>query len=205
MVLRKGGRLRDNLHFLYNNSQIEIVIKFCYLGVVFTSWGSSFDTQKTLSGQSLKTIFTLNKYLYSFTTLKPSHRLEFFGKLVFPILNYACEVWGFHKATAVETVHLQFCKKVLWVKRSTQNDFVYGELGRINNQSRRFIAIIKNWLKVISSDETKYINQIYKMMLNEIDLNPLKQNWALSVKHLMSRFGFIEVWVAQGVGNEQAF
>ena len=42
-------------------------------------------------------------------------------------------------------------------------------------------------------------------MLNEIDLNPLKQNWALSVKHLLSRFGFMEVWVAQGVGNEQAF
>ena len=205
MVFRKGGRLRDNLHFLYNNSQIEIVSKFCYLGVVFTSGGSSFETQKTLSGQALKAIFTLNKYLYSFTTLKPSHRLELFDKLVSPILNYACEVCGFHKATAVETVHLQFCKKVLGVKRSTQNDFVYGELGRINYQSRRFIAIIKYWLKVISSDETKYINQIYKMMLNEVDLNPLKQNWALAVKHLLSRIGFMEVWVAQGVGNEQAF
>ena len=53
-------------------------------------------------------------------------------------------------------MHLQFCKKVLGVKRSTQNDFVYGELGRINYQSRRFIAKIKYWLKVISSDETKY-------------------------------------------------
>ena len=30
MVFRKGGRLRDNLHFLYNNSQIGIVSKFCY-------------------------------------------------------------------------------------------------------------------------------------------------------------------------------
>ena len=57
MVFRKGGRLRDNLHFLYNNSQIEIVSKFCYLGAVFTSGGSSFETQKTLSGQVLKAIF----------------------------------------------------------------------------------------------------------------------------------------------------
>ena len=43
------------------------------------------------------------------------------------------------------------------------------------------------------------------MILNEIDLNPPKQNWALSVKHLLSRFDFMEVWVAQGVENEQAF
>ena len=130
MIFRKGGRLPNNLNFLYKNSQIEIVNKFCYLGIVFTAGGSSFETQKTLSGQALKAIFTLNKYLYSFTPLKPSHRLELFDKLVLPILNYASEVWGFHKATSVKTVHLQFCKKALGVKQSTQNDFVYGEIGR---------------------------------------------------------------------------
>ena len=92
MIFRKGGRLPNNLNFLYKNSQIEIVKKFCYLGVVFTAGGSSFETQKTLSGQALKAIFTLNKYLYSFTPLKPSHRLELFDKLVSPILNYASEV-----------------------------------------------------------------------------------------------------------------
>ena len=205
MVFRKGGRLPDNLHFLYNNSPIEIVKQFCYLGVVFTTGGSSFKTQKTLSGQALKSIFTLNKYLYGFTRLKPSHRLELFDKLVSPILNYASEVWGFHNATAIETVHLQYCKKVLGVKRSTQNDFVYGELGRINYQSRRYIAIIKYWLKVISSDDNKYIKHVYNMMLNDIESYPLKQNWALSVKQLLSRFGFMEVWDFQGVGNEQAF
>ena len=110
-----------------------------------------------LDFKALNAIFNLDKYLYSFTTLKPSHRLELFDKQVSPILNYACEVWGFHKATAVETAHLPFCKKVLGVKRSTQNDFVYGELGRKDYQSRRFIAIIKYWLKIISRNEAKYI------------------------------------------------
>ena len=43
------------------------------------------------------------------------------------------------------------------------------------------------------------------MMLNEIDLHPLKQNWELSVKYSLSRFGFMVVWVAQEVGNEQTF
>ena len=58
MIFRKGGRLPNNLNFLYKNSQIEIVKKFCYLGVVFTAAGSSFETQKTLSGQALKAFFT---------------------------------------------------------------------------------------------------------------------------------------------------
>ena len=71
LVFRKGGRLSSNLQFTYIGNNIEIVSKFCYLGIVFTSGGSSFETQKTLSGQALKAIFTLRKYLNSFTGLSP--------------------------------------------------------------------------------------------------------------------------------------
>ena len=73
--------------------------------------------------------------------------LELFDKLVSPILNFGSEVWGFYKSSSIETVHLQFCKKILGVKQSTQNDFVYGELGRIDFQARRYITIIKYWFK----------------------------------------------------------
>ena len=150
MVFRNGGRLPNNLNFIYNNVNIEIINKFCYLGVVFTTGGSGLETQKTLSGQALKAVFTLNKYLYNFTALTPSHKLELFDKLVSPILNFGSEVWVFYKSPSIETVHLQFCKKILGVKQSTQNDFVYGELGRIDYQSRRYLAIIKYWFKVVS-------------------------------------------------------
>ena len=70
--------LPNNLKFVYNNVSIEIVNKVCYLGVVFTSGGSSFETQKTLSGQTLKAVFTLNtcKYLFSFTVLSSLHSLS---------------------------------------------------------------------------------------------------------------------------------
>ena len=91
---------------------------------------------------------------------------------------------------------------VLGVKQTTLNDFIYGKLGRTDYQSRRFIAIIKYWLKVISSDESKYIKHIYKMMLNDIEARPLKHKWALIVKRLLSNAGFMEVWLSQGVINE---
>lgn len=150
--------------------------------IVFTSGGSSFETQKTLSGQALKAIFTLNKYLHNFTPLSPAHILDLFDKLITPILNYGSEVWGFHAAKAIETLHMQFCKRMIGVKQSTQNDFVYGELGRIDYQAHRYINIIKYWLKVVYTDERKYIKCIYNMMLNDIELRPNKQNWASNVK-----------------------
>ena len=46
------------------------------------------------------------------------------------ILNYGCEVWGFRKAPTIERVHLNLCKGILQVKRTTQNDFICDELGR---------------------------------------------------------------------------
>ena len=77
-----------NLQFNYKGSKIDIVNKYCYLGIDFTSGGSSFETQKKLSGQALKAIFTLKKYLHSFIALNPSHILDLFDKLISPILNY---------------------------------------------------------------------------------------------------------------------
>ena len=56
MIFRKGGRIPNNINFIYKNESIEIVNKFCYLGIVFTSGGSCFEAQKTLAGQAQKAV-----------------------------------------------------------------------------------------------------------------------------------------------------
>jgi len=47
----------------------------------------------------------------------------------------------------LERVHLSFCKKLLGVKIQTQNNFVYGELGRTALIVRRAVNVIRYWLK----------------------------------------------------------
>jgi len=91
MVFRKGGRLSNNISFSYNNEEIEIVTKFRYLGVVFSTSGSFTEAQNSLAGQALKAIYQMNKYLYKFTDITVQHKLDLFDKLVSPILNYACD------------------------------------------------------------------------------------------------------------------
>jgi len=46
MVFCKGRRIPTYLLFSYNNCQLEIVINFIYLGMVFTT-GSSLQTATT--------------------------------------------------------------------------------------------------------------------------------------------------------------
>ena len=90
--LRKEGILPRNTIFHYNNYLLEIVSKFSYLGVVFTTSGSFTECQSKLAGQAQKAIFKLNKYLYKFVNIAPKHKLELFDKFITPILNYGSEV-----------------------------------------------------------------------------------------------------------------
>ncbi|MCG8048238.1 MAG: reverse transcriptase family protein [Candidatus Thiodiazotropha endolucinida] len=205
IVFRKGGMLPRDIAFYYQGERLEIVNSFKYLGVVFTTGGSFSEAQNTLAGQAQKAIFKLNKYLYKFTFISPKHKLELFDKLITPILNYASEVWGFKQANRIERVHLQYCKKLLGVKKTTQNDFVYGEFGRTDFRSRRYLLIIKYWFKILYSREIKYIKLMYELMLNDIERHPTVVNWASLVRDILLPLGFNEVWLQQGVGDFSRF
>ena len=84
-------------------------------------------------------------------------------------LNYGCEGWGFHKAPNVERVHLNFCKKILQVKRTTQNDFIYGELGRYPMFVCRQIRIIRYWLNIVSGRKAPYVCALYHTQLSIVN------------------------------------
>ena len=61
--------------------------------------------------------------------------------------------------------------------------------------------------KILIGEDGKYIKYIYKMMLSDLIERLNKANWAylLVVKDLLSRMGFREVWMNQGVGNIELF
>ena len=133
-MFRKAGPLARNIQFTYNNENLKLLV-ICLI----------LESQITLAGQARKAIFKMKKYLYTITNITVSHQLELFDKLVKPILNYGCEVWGFHKEQNIENFHTQFCKNILGVKRATQNDFVYCELGQHSLIVSRYFKIVKYW------------------------------------------------------------
>ena len=46
-----------------------------------------------------------------------------------------------------------------------------------------------------------YMKQVYEDIKRYMELNPTKVNWASQVRDLLSRMGFYDVWLAQGVGD----
>ena len=60
----------------------------------------------------------------------------------------------FLKPVQQERVHLQFCKNLLRVKKSTQNDFIFEELGNVSLQTSVFYTVIYYWLKILETEQT---------------------------------------------------
>ena len=98
--------------------------------------------------------------------------------MILPILNYGSEILGLGMANPIERVHLQFCKKLLGVKKTTQNDFIYDELERTSCQTKRFVRMINYWFKLLEAHETKYVKIVYNTMLQDLETFPNKVNWA---------------------------
>ena len=124
---------------------LKLLVKCLFRNNIYSRWGSFNETHKTLSGQGLKAICKLSQYLYKFTDLSPKHVLDLFDKLFcvmrlkLLLLLFCCCCFGdfffvlfcfvFSKINEEEMAHLLFCKTLLGVNRTTQNDFIYCEIG----------------------------------------------------------------------------
>ena len=76
------------------------------------------------------------------------------------ILQYASEIWGLHHGDCLEKVHLDFCKRLLGIKKSSCNVMIYAQLGRLPLQAVRKYKIIKYLAKLLSTDNI-ILNRIY--------------------------------------------
>ena len=164
VVFRKGGQLGRDDHWFYGDSYIDVLNSFNYLDVTLSYTGSFAVTQQTLASQATKAVFSLQKATFSLYNPDANFMYSLFDKLVAPILHYGCEVWGFHKAEAVERVHLRFCKTVLRLKSSTANYFVYGELDRAPLIIELHLRILKYWTKIISRKLNPLVCSMYRFM-----------------------------------------
>ena len=105
-------------------------------------------------------------------------------KLIEPILNYSCEIWGVNDAVKLENIHMHFCKSILGVRSQTNNNFVNGKLGRCTLRLRRIERVIKYWFKVVKCTSTNYIKHIYNVMIYELNMYPIRNSWAKSLLRL---------------------
>ena len=73
------------------------------------------------------------------------------------------------------------------MRRSTQNDMVRTELGRIPIYLTRLVNVMKYWLKVITANPNRYRSRVYYVLLRDV-INDAK-NWTSLIQNLLFTMG----------------
>jgi hypothetical protein len=91
MIFNKGGHNFKKFAFTYCDRPIDIVNRYCYLGIVFSSSGSFKAATENLVERANRAIFALKQYD---TRTNVQLSLKLFDSLVMPIIRYCSEVWS---------------------------------------------------------------------------------------------------------------
>lgn len=102
--------------FKYNNTALEDVNEFTYLGGIFSRTGSFAKARKA---QTLKVIYAVHDDTHKGRNIIYLCQLDLVIKLSnnSRLAKYKCEVWGIGNNSVIERVHLKFCKTVKCEKK----------------------------------------------------------------------------------------
>ena len=188
-------KTRQHFEFKLNDASLDIVDNYTYLGLLMKYNGTFNDAKVKLVDQAQKALFALYTKIRNLN-IPLDIQLQLFDSLIEPILLYGSEVWGFENSAIVERVHLQFCKRILGVRKSTPNFMVYGELGRFPldiNIKLRMISFFNRIMK----NENKLSSVMFKLMyqLQQDGIGTFK--WVTSVQNIFDNCGLSYIFFNQ--------
>lgn len=199
-VMVFGKRKTSDLEFNINNSPLEIVQEYKYLGVLFSSSGNFKRAREELRAQASKAMYTLYLRINNLD-LPIDLQLKLFDQTIVPILLYNCEVWGFENLDIIERVQTDFLRKITNSKKSTPLYMLYGEFGRYPLEIIVKTRMIKYWVKLITGKQSKISKFSYDFMLKS-DVN---FKWTNHIRNIINQTGYTFVWNDQYNTNLKNF
>jgi len=197
MVYRNGCPLRHYERWYFNDTRLEVVSNYKYLGVYFTPPNCIGPLREQLC---------LNKHLQlcsaylnnnDFGTFRPKDAFKLFDMIVRPIMCYGAEI------AASEKVHTDFCRRSCGLNKKSRHFFTLCECNRALMSVHYMTKCVGYWTKVLKMPNERYPRQCY-LMLRRLD-EASRKTWATYVKDILYEHGFGHAWLAQDVGSRSDF
>ena len=203
MVFRKGGYLGIREKWFFDGKQIEVVNSYCYLGFTFTTMLSWNIGTKHLVTKAKKALYLLCRAFRNCREMTKEVFFKIFDSKIQSILMYSSEIWGIQRLDQIEKVHLLACKRFLGVPLKTPNKLVYSELGRYPLYINSVVKVIKYWFRLLQMNDSRLTKQAYLMCVSLDEKG--KKCWVTGIREILSKAGFMHIWLNQGVCNKKLF
>ena len=191
IVFRAGGYLSSREVWTINNSKLEVVNAYRYLGYTLTTKLSREVAMAEAVGKAKQKVIALKKLTQTLGYHSYSVYFRVFDAVVASGLQYSSEVWGARPQECLERPHTMACKKYLGVKAKTPNCLVYGELARFPLAINSKLRAVSYWLRLLDMDDTRLPKLAY---LRELKENRKTKSWCNDIKDILDHTGFSNVW-----------
>ena len=188
-----GARKTDLYCFTMEETIIEIVKSYKYLGVLMSSNGSFVNARKAIHERANKAMHLLYKRIFNLN-LPLDLQLKLFDSTILPIITYGCEIWGYESLELFERIHNQFLRTITKCRKSTPMYMLYGELGRYPIAISIKTRVISFWARIIHGNPDKFVNVIYQKL---IQVGEQKFKWTRNIKTILQEIGRNDIWINQ--------
>ncbi len=182
MIFQNRSRPQGLTHtFTLSHRTLETTNTYTYLGLKITSTGNFTLAAKELKEKAQRAFYAIKISIN--IDIPIQIWLKLFKAVIEPIVLYRSEVWGPSitfdfvnwEKHPIETLHLDFCKRILKVQRKTPNNGCRAELGQypllLNIQKRA----LKFWKHLKTSDPSTYHYKALKHQELNLTKSPLLQ------------------------------
>ena len=164
MIFNK--KKNDNIKFMLEKEQLEIVDTYKYLGhVLCTSRNIHTQMHQTLAVQGQRSLHLLyNNIKSTVGYLSPTLAIKMFDSHVLPILEYNSEIWfSIKKVNEIEKIQLKFLKNILGVRNQTSTIGLLADTGRFPMLTRQHISVIKYLDRMNNFQCPKLVRQCFEI------------------------------------------
>ena len=200
VMIFSRGKVRLHPDFTLCNTTLEVVQEYKYLGVIFNyngKFGKSVNYQVQKASRAMFALLRKQNEL----GLDISTMFFLFDTCVLPIALYGCEVWGFDNLSAIEKLHLKFCKIILKLKSSTSNAMIYGETGRLPIKCTVLQRMVCFWYNLCTCKSIKLSSFVYGVVYFNFCLNSNVDecSWLRCIYSVLCCNGLNNIWQQQCV------
>jgi hypothetical protein len=190
--------LRKKESFYFNNTKIEIVNKYRYLGIDFSASGRFMSHAQSainkVRGVGEATIGILRKARSDTWESK----LKLYDSVVLPTLLYGSEVWALSCLEVVERGQLGFFKRLFLLSNTTPSWALRLEVGRRKVSHTIFKSSLAWLKKILEMPSNRYpricFDKLYELSLSDEVRVHRKLNWVNLLKEQFRIAGFENVW-----------
>ena len=175
--------------FMYGQSELEKVSQYKYLGIILDEYLKYNCCIKALADSSGR---ALGGIISKFKSLR-NVGYDTFSKLyksgVQPVSEYGAGIWGWHKASEIDTIQNRAMRYYLGVHKFAANAAIVADMGWTKPMYNRYLCLIRFWNRMLSLPDERLTKQIFNY-----DYDKCVRNWCKEIKCIFDKLDLQHIY-----------